>query len=400
MQIRPARPPEQRAIESLVAEAFGEPPDGPLVQLLRALDASGAVRASLVAVDGDRIIGHVQLNRCWLDAPRALVEVLVLSPLSVDPRRQRHGVGTALVQAALDEARRLGAPAVFLEGSQHYYGRRGFQAAAPLGFLRPSNRIPEPAFQVALLPAYEPWMTGQLIYCDAFWATDVVGLRDRAPVPSPAAPPPAPVWVVAGPPGAGKSTVARLLARTLDPPGAVLDKDTLYSGFVAATLQAAGRPYGEREGPWYNENIKTHEYGGLVAAAREIRGNGCPAILVAPFTSEIHDVGRWAAFVDALGGAPVHLVWLRIDPATLRQRLIARADPRDTGKLANFEAFVTAIRAGQVPPVPHFEVDNRPPGTEPLAATVAAIVATAQAQFSSDPSTATAGHPRSTAGRT
>jgi putative acetyltransferase len=27
------------------------------------------------------------------------------------------------------------------------------------------------------LPAYEPWMTGAVIYPDAFWRTDTVGLR-------------------------------------------------------------------------------------------------------------------------------------------------------------------------------------------------------------------------------
>jgi predicted kinase len=182
------------------------------------------------------------------------------------------------------------------------------------------------------------------------------------------------VWVVAGPPGAGKSTVAGLLASALDPPGAVLDKDTLYGEMVAATLRAAGRPFGEREGPWYNENIKKHEYAGMAATAREVRRYGCPVVLVAPFTGEIHDRDRWAAFVGELGGPPVRLVWLRIDAATLRERLVGRDHPRDAAKLERYDDFVAAVRPGQAPPVPHHEVDNGQLGAGVLAATVAAIV--------------------------
>jgi putative acetyltransferase len=179
MEIRAARADDLAAIETVVAAAFEEEPDGRVIRMLRALDSTGATRASIVAVDDHgNVVGHVQLSRSWVDARPALVEVLVLSPLSVAPDRHREGIGTTLVRAALASAEDLGAAAVFLEGDWRYYGGRGFQAAGPLGFGRPSPRIPELAFQVALLPAWEVWMVGPLVYCEAFWSTDTVGRRD------------------------------------------------------------------------------------------------------------------------------------------------------------------------------------------------------------------------------
>jgi putative acetyltransferase len=175
--IRTQRPDERPRVREVITRSFGDAVVADLAEALQDAPA-GVDGLSFVADLDGGIVGHVQLSKSWLDAPRSLVEVLVLSPLAVAPECQRHGIGGRLVIHALDEAARLGAPMVFLEGSPRYYRRFGFQTASQRGFTAPSVRIPDAAFQVVLLPSAEPWMTGALVYAEQFWAFDCVGLRD------------------------------------------------------------------------------------------------------------------------------------------------------------------------------------------------------------------------------
>ena len=130
-----------------------------------------------VAVVEGQIVGHVRVTRGWIDAELRLVDILVLSPLSVMPAFQRRGIGAALTRHAVEQADSMGAPAVFLEGSPEFYSRLGWQPAAELGVTPPSVRIPAPAFQAVRLGRWEDWMRGALVYAEPFWANDCVGLR-------------------------------------------------------------------------------------------------------------------------------------------------------------------------------------------------------------------------------
>ena len=181
--IRVAEPGDDQAIAEVVTVAFGES-HGPVVaRLVDALRASPAWDPALsfvaCSVSG-QVVGYVLATRNLLDAPPRLVDVLVLSPLAVQPDHQGRGIGARLVRHALRVMASRPEPLVFLEGDPDYYPRFGFAPAGVRGFRRPSLRIPEPAFMVHPLPAYEPWMTGTLVYADPFWRLDCVGLRGPA----------------------------------------------------------------------------------------------------------------------------------------------------------------------------------------------------------------------------
>ncbi|MDG6101723.1 N-acetyltransferase [Dactylosporangium aurantiacum] len=174
MMIRRERPGDVDAIRAVTAAAFrgvahsappvepgGDPGEATLVSWLRE-DAGWIPQLSLVAIEDDRVVGHVLATRAHVEARPALG----LGPLSVLPRRQRAGVGTALMHAALGAADALGEPLVGLLGDPAYYRRFGFVAAQPVGIA-----APDPAwgdnFMVRTLSRYDG-QTGRFRYAGPF----------------------------------------------------------------------------------------------------------------------------------------------------------------------------------------------------------------------------------------
>lgn len=181
VQIRASRPADRSGVEEVIRAAFEA--EGPghgetIVEIWRQLERTGLVRISLVGVRDGRVVGHVGVSHAWLDARRALVDVLLLSPLSVLPSHQESGIGTALLKAVLAAGAQTGKPAMVLEGSPFYYADRGFDRGSVHGIVAPSDRTPDAAFQVALFDSWEEWMTGRVVYPDVWWHNDAAGLRD------------------------------------------------------------------------------------------------------------------------------------------------------------------------------------------------------------------------------
>lgn len=182
------------------------------------------------------------------------------------------------------------------------------------------------------------------------------------------------IWVVAGAPGSGKTTIANIFQKHLKPLPALLDKDTMYRSFVNSILARENHDPGEREGNWYNKHIKIHEYSGMTATAKEIRTNGCTVLLCAPFTKQIHSSYVWREWVDELGGENVRLIWVKTDKETVRARLESRGFDRDTRKLENFNEFLDYMQLDSPPPVDHFAIDNRLSAAESLENQIIKIV--------------------------
>lgn len=155
--VRPEQADDIEAIDAVVIRAFGRDDEARLVAQLR---RDGDATISLVAVAGDVVIGHVLLSP--MSAP---FRALGLAPLSVVPEHQKHGVGTALMNAAIARTRQDGWSAVFVLGDPAYYGRFGFRADLAAGF---SSPYAGPHFMV--LPGTDelPVASGKVSYAAAF----------------------------------------------------------------------------------------------------------------------------------------------------------------------------------------------------------------------------------------
>jgi putative acetyltransferase len=157
------------AITSLLEACF---PSAAEAQLVEALRQAGHLPISLVAERDGQLVGHlafspVDIERASAGIPGESGPGLGLAPLAVPTEHRRQGIATRLVEAGLEQARRLGYRWVVVLGEPDYYGRFGFQAASAFG-LRDAYGGGD-AFQViALQPGGIPQGSGLVSFGPEF----------------------------------------------------------------------------------------------------------------------------------------------------------------------------------------------------------------------------------------
>jgi sugar/nucleoside kinase (ribokinase family)/predicted kinase len=166
--------------------------------------------------------------------------------------------------------------------------------------------------------------------------------------------------VVAGSPGAGKTTLASHMIGALPGGGVLVDKDTLEWPLANVALAQAGIPPDSHETALYQTVIKAASYETMERVAEQNIAAGSSVVLVAPFSSHVLNPDWLSRLSVRLCGVPVHLLWVSASASKLHARKRARSSARDAVELqtAN-EATFAAAEAKRRPPVgPHVAVDT------------------------------------------
>ena len=163
MRIRPVVRSDSSDIRAVHLLAF---PTSAEADLVEQLGRDGDSVISLVGVEQGRIVGHILLSRMDVQADGRALNAVGLAPVAVIPALQRRGIGSALVEAAIGEARRLGIDLIFVLGDTDFYGRFGFAAEAAQPF---ACAYAGPHFQALLLDSIaDPVQAGAANYAPAF----------------------------------------------------------------------------------------------------------------------------------------------------------------------------------------------------------------------------------------
>ncbi len=164
MNICGETPGDIEAISSITEAAFENHPHSQHTEqfIINALRAAKALAISLVAKNGQQVVGHIAFSRVTVSDRSQ--DWYGMGPLSVLPEHQKQGIGKALVLEGLSRLRSLGADGCILVGDPDYYKRFGFKNFPDL------NHEGVPQQYVLALPFGENIPQGIVTFHQAFFA--------------------------------------------------------------------------------------------------------------------------------------------------------------------------------------------------------------------------------------
>ncbi len=163
MEIRQSTETDKADIERIQNKAFGEAHGPEIAALVNGLfdDETAEPLLSLVAVQNNKLIGHILFTKALLTETASSVSIRILAPLAVLPEAQKQGVGARLIEEGLGLLKRSDVELVFVLGHPDYYPRSGFKPAGADGFKAPCP-IPDENAGAWMVQELRPGVIGSL----------------------------------------------------------------------------------------------------------------------------------------------------------------------------------------------------------------------------------------------
>ena len=130
--IQPEQEENYTEVEAVVKAAFikgteGNPMEPILVNKLRK-ENSFVPGLSLIAHDGEKILGHILLTTIRIVGANKEILSLAMAPVSVLPEMQHQGIGGELIRVSIEMAKTMGYGSIIVLGHPGYYPRFGFRS--------------------------------------------------------------------------------------------------------------------------------------------------------------------------------------------------------------------------------------------------------------------------------
>lgn len=162
MHIRPEETNDIEAIGQITQDAFASAETNGQTEaaIIDALRKAGALTISLVAIENNKVVGHVAISPITIEGENE--GWYGLGPLSVKLSHRNQGVGGKLIHEGLNTLTNNGAAGCVVVGEPDYYKRFGFVNDEKLHY----EGVPGEYFMRLVIKGHTP--TGSVAYHRSF----------------------------------------------------------------------------------------------------------------------------------------------------------------------------------------------------------------------------------------